>query len=169
MATYEKMVLISEGEYFNLRDFKYLPHDIADDAEGYGEGGDEGYDDGGDEGYDDGGGDEGGGYEDDWDNEEFIRAQWARTPPPPPAQWDDEEFIRAQLARTPPPPPPPPPPPQGSRGGTAGDAMNRYYGPAWWRHDKDASDTESTYSEMSRATRGSAHRSILSPDLEDES
>ena len=31
MATYEKMVLISEAEYLNMKNFKYLPHELDDD------------------------------------------------------------------------------------------------------------------------------------------
>src|SRR3981189_3364305 len=57
MATYEKMVLLSEAEYLNLKNFKYLPHEVDDES---------GYDDYGDDG-DDGDGDDGGdesGYED---------------------------------------------------------------------------------------------------------
>ena len=56
MATYEKMVLISEAEYLNLKNYKYLPHEIADD-EGYDDGGESDYDD---SGYDDDDGDESG-------------------------------------------------------------------------------------------------------------
>src|SRR3977135_2996002 len=33
MATYEKMVLISEAEYINLKNYKYLPHEIEGDEE----------------------------------------------------------------------------------------------------------------------------------------
>src|SRR3981189_2296934 len=46
MAIYEKMVLLSEAEYINLKNFKYLPHEV-DDESGYDDG-DDG-DDGGDE------------------------------------------------------------------------------------------------------------------------
>ena len=42
MATYEKMVLISEVEYMNLKNYKYLPHEIEGDEES-------GYDDDDDE------------------------------------------------------------------------------------------------------------------------
>src|SRR3981189_1566173 len=38
MATYEKMVLISEAEYLNMKIFKYLPHELDygdDDESGY--------------------------------------------------------------------------------------------------------------------------------------
>src|SRR3977135_688982 len=42
MATYEKMVLISEAEYMNLKNYKYLPHEIDGDEES-------GYDDDDDE------------------------------------------------------------------------------------------------------------------------
>src|SRR3981189_1664889 len=41
MATYEKMVLISEAEYLNMKNFKYLPHELDDDdggKSGYGSG-----------------------------------------------------------------------------------------------------------------------------------
>src|SRR3981189_1996935 len=43
MATYEKMVLISEAEYLNMKNFKYLPHELDDDDDygsesGYGSG-----------------------------------------------------------------------------------------------------------------------------------
>ena len=40
MAIYEKMVLPSEAEYLNLKNFKYLPHEV-DDESGYDDGGDE--------------------------------------------------------------------------------------------------------------------------------
>src|SRR3977135_650891 len=33
MATYEKMVLISEVEYMNLKNYKYLPYEIEGDEE----------------------------------------------------------------------------------------------------------------------------------------
>src|SRR3977135_656544 len=33
MATYEQMVLISEAEYINLKNYKYLPHEIEGDEE----------------------------------------------------------------------------------------------------------------------------------------
>src|SRR3977135_4333884 len=42
MATYEKMVLITEAEYMNLKNYKYLPHEIEGDEES-------GYDDDNDE------------------------------------------------------------------------------------------------------------------------
>src|SRR3977135_2818251 len=42
MATYEKMVLISEVEYMNLKNYKYLPYEIDGDEES-------GYDDDDDE------------------------------------------------------------------------------------------------------------------------
>src|SRR3981189_1042473 len=51
MATYEKMVLLSEAEYLNLKNFKYLPHEVDDESgnDDYGDDdGDDG-DDGGDE------------------------------------------------------------------------------------------------------------------------
>src|SRR3981189_285612 len=51
MATYEKMVLISEAEYLNMKNFKYLPHELDDDD-----------DDGGESGY-------GSGYGDDDEDE----------------------------------------------------------------------------------------------------
>src|SRR3977135_3987985 len=42
MATYEKMVLISEVEYMNLKNYKYLPHEIEGDEEsGYNDDDDE--------------------------------------------------------------------------------------------------------------------------------
>src|SRR3981189_2154193 len=47
MATYEKMVLISEAEYLNMKNFKYLPHELDDDD-----------DDGGESGYSSGYGDD---------------------------------------------------------------------------------------------------------------
>src|SRR3977135_1154017 len=59
MATYEKMVLISEAEYMNLKNYKYLPHEIEGD-----DGEESGYDDGGESGYDDSG------YDDDDDDDE---------------------------------------------------------------------------------------------------
>src|SRR3981189_1333436 len=68
MATYEKMVLLSEAEYLNLKNFKYLPHEV---------------DDGGDDG-DDGGGDDGG---DESEYEEYVTedededpGRWRRAP-----------------------------------------------------------------------------------------
>src|SRR3977135_624995 len=60
MATYEKMVLISEAEYINLKNYKYLPHEIEGDEES-------GYDDGGESGYDDSG------YDDDDDDDSGYR------------------------------------------------------------------------------------------------
>src|SRR3977135_2047163 len=60
MATYEKMVLISEVEYMNLKNYKYLPHEIEGDEES-------GYDDGGESGYDDSG------YDDDDDDDSGYR------------------------------------------------------------------------------------------------
>ena len=51
MATYEKMILISEAEYLNMKNFKYLPHELDDDD-----------DDGGESGY-------GSGYGDDDEDE----------------------------------------------------------------------------------------------------
>ena len=48
MATYEKMVLISEAEYLNMKNFKYLPHELDDGGDD--DGGDDG-DDGGESGY----------------------------------------------------------------------------------------------------------------------
>src|SRR3977135_2209968 len=56
MATYEKMVLISEAEYINLKNYKYLPHEIEGDEEsGYDDVGESGYTDSGYEGDDDSG------------------------------------------------------------------------------------------------------------------
>src|SRR3981189_3318471 len=49
MATYEKMVLLSEAEYLNLKNFKYLPHEV-DDESGYDDYGDDDGDDGDDGG-----------------------------------------------------------------------------------------------------------------------
>ena len=48
MAIYEKMVLFSEAEYLNLKNFKYLAHEV-DDESGYDDDGDDDGDDGGDE------------------------------------------------------------------------------------------------------------------------
>src|SRR3981189_3299526 len=48
MATYEKMVLISEAEYLNMKNFEYLPHELDDDDD----------DDGGESGYGSGYGDD---------------------------------------------------------------------------------------------------------------
>src|SRR3977135_2649490 len=41
MSSYSKMVLISELEYLNLRNFKYLPHEFERRSEGFDEHDDE--------------------------------------------------------------------------------------------------------------------------------
>src|SRR3977135_4335537 len=41
MSSYSKMVLISELEYLNLRNFKYLPHEFERRGEGFDEQADE--------------------------------------------------------------------------------------------------------------------------------
>src|SRR3981189_579142 len=71
MATYEKMVLLSEAEYLNLKNFKYLPHEVDDES---------GYDDYGDDDGDDGddGGDESGYEEYVTEDEDEDPGRWRR-------------------------------------------------------------------------------------------
>src|SRR3981189_398057 len=66
MATYEKMVLLSEAEYLNLKNFKYLPHEVDDES---------GYDDDGDHG-----GDESGCEEYVTEDEDEDPGRWRRAP-----------------------------------------------------------------------------------------
>src|SRR3981189_2178553 len=71
MATYEKMVLLSEAEYLNLKNFKYLPHEVDDES---------GYDDYGDDDGDDGddGGDESGYEKYVTEDEDEDPGRWRR-------------------------------------------------------------------------------------------
>src|SRR3981189_3225992 len=69
MATYEKMVLLSEAEYLNLKNFKYLPHEVDDES---------GYDDDCDDGDD--GGEESGYEEYVTEDEDEDLGRWRRAP-----------------------------------------------------------------------------------------
>src|SRR5277367_5352992 len=96
MALYEKMVLISEQEYLQLKGFQMHVGERHDGDIDYGAGdGDDG--DGGDDGGDDGGGDEGGAEQRQRLNEQyramFQRARERRNvnePPPPPQQLNEQ-------------------------------------------------------------------------------
>src|SRR3981189_729895 len=71
MSTCEKMVLLSEAEYLNLKNFKYLPHEVDDES---------GYDDYGDDDGDDGddGGDESGYEKYVTEDEDEDPGRWRR-------------------------------------------------------------------------------------------
>src|SRR5277367_3674696 len=98
MSLYEKMVLISEQEYLQLKGFQMHVGERHDGDIDYGAGnGDDG--DGGDDGGDDGGGDEGGAEQRRRLNEQysamFQRARERRImnePPPPPPQRLNEQY-----------------------------------------------------------------------------